>query len=91
MQKLDNEEAGQKDAFEMWCWRKMLAIPWTAKRTNKSILEQKKPDMSFKLRLTKLQLAYFGHHLEGTYTREGHHDGKNRRNEKKRKTSNLAS
>ena len=49
------------DAFEMWCWRRLLHIPWTAKRTNQSVLDQIKPDGSLEFSIVKLKLKYFGH------------------------------
>ena len=49
------------DAFELWCWRRTLRIPWTARRTNKSVLEEIKPKSSLEAQMMKLRLSYFGH------------------------------
>ena len=49
------------DAFELWCWRRMLRISWTDKRTNKSILEEIKPSYSLEAMVVKHRLSYFGH------------------------------
>ena len=49
------------DAFELWCWRRLLRIPWTAKRSNQSILEEISPGCSLEGMMLKLKLQYFGH------------------------------
>ena len=49
------------DAFEMWCWRRVLRIPWTARRTNKSVLEEIKPEMPLESKIQQQKLKYFGH------------------------------
>ena len=49
------------DAFELWCWRKLLRVPWTARRSNQSILKQINPEYSLGGLLLKLKLQYFGH------------------------------
>ena len=49
------------DAFEMWCWRKLLRVPWTARRTNQSILKEISPGCSLEGLILKLKLQYFGH------------------------------
>ena len=49
------------DAFELWCWRKILRIPWTARRTNHSILIEVKQDLSLEALMMKMKLKYFGH------------------------------
>ena len=49
------------DAFELWCWRRLLRVPWTARRSNKSILKEINPGMSLEGMLLKLKLQYFGH------------------------------
>ncbi|KAA3669964.1 uncharacterized protein DEA37_0012425 [Paragonimus westermani] len=49
------------DAFELWCWRKILRTPWTAKKTNKSILSEINPDCSLEASMLRLKLKYFGH------------------------------
>ena len=49
------------DAFELWCWRRLLRIPWTAKRSNQSILKEISPEYSLEGLMLKLKLQYFGH------------------------------
>ena len=49
------------DAFELWCWRKLLRVPWTAKRSNQSILKEISPEYSLEGLVLKLKLQYFGH------------------------------
>ena len=49
------------DAFELWCWRKLLRVPWTATRSNQSILKEISPKYSLEGLMLKLKLQYFGH------------------------------
>ena len=49
------------DAFEMWCWRRLLRVPWTARRSNQSILKETSPEYSLEGLMLKLKLQYFGH------------------------------
>ena len=49
------------DAFELWCWRRLLRVPWTARRSNQSTLEEISPGISLEGRMLKLKLQYFGH------------------------------
>ena len=49
------------DAFELWCWRKLLRVPWTARRSNKSILKEISPECSLEGLMLTLKLQYFGH------------------------------
>ena len=49
------------DAFELWCWRRLLRVPWTAKRSNQSILKEISPGISLEGMMLKLKLQYFGH------------------------------
>ena len=49
------------DAFEMWCWRRLLRVPWTARRANQSILKEISPGISLEGMMLKLKLQYFGH------------------------------
>ena len=49
------------DAFELWCWRRLLRLPWTARRSNESILEEISPGCSLEGLMLKLKLEYFGH------------------------------
>ena len=49
------------DAFELWCWKRLLRVPWTARRSNQSILEEISPGCSLEVMMLKLKLQYFGH------------------------------
>ena len=49
------------DAFELWCWRRLLRVPWTARRSNQSILKEVSPEYSLEGLMLKLKLQYFGH------------------------------
>ena len=49
------------DAFELWCWRRLLRVPWTARRSNQSILREISPQYSLQGLMLKLKLQYFGH------------------------------
>ena len=49
------------DAFELWCWRRLLRVPWTARRSNQSILKEISPGCSLEGMMLKLKLQYFGH------------------------------
>ena len=49
------------DAFELWCWRRLLRVPWTVKRSNQSILKEVSPEYSLEGLMLKLKLQYFGH------------------------------
>ena len=52
------------DAFELWCWRRLLRVPWTARRSNQSILKEISPGCSLEGMMLKLKLQYFGHLME---------------------------
>ena len=52
------------DAFELWCWRRLLRVPWTARRCNQSILKEISPGISSEGMMVKLKLQYFGHLME---------------------------
>ena len=54
-------EHGRFDAFELWCWRRLLRVPWTARRSNQSILKEISPEYSLEGLMLKLKLQYFGH------------------------------
>ena len=54
-------ECGRIGAFELWCWRRLLRVPWTAKRSNQSILKKVSPRRSLEGLMLKLKLQYFGH------------------------------
>ena len=49
------------DAFELWCWRRLLRVPWTARRSNECILKETSPEYSLEGLMLKLELQYFGH------------------------------
>ena len=52
------------DAFELWCWRRLLRVPWTARRSNQSILKEISPGLSLEGKMLKLKLQYFGHLMQ---------------------------
>ena len=54
-------EHRRTDAFELWCWRRLLRVPWTARRSNQSILKESSPGCSLEGMMLKLKLQYFGH------------------------------
>ena len=54
-------EHQRTDAFELWCWRRLLRVPWTARRSNQSILKEISPGFSLNGLMLKLKLQYFGH------------------------------
>ncbi|KAF7246378.1 Matrix metalloproteinase-16 [Varanus komodoensis] len=72
------------DAFELWCWRRLLRVPWTARRSNQSVLEEINPDCSLEGQILKMKLKYFGHLMRRKDSLEkslmlGTIDGKRRR------------
>ena len=54
-------EHQRSDVFELWCWRRLLRVPWTARRSNQSILKELSPGCSSEGKMLKLKLQYFGH------------------------------
>ena len=52
------------DAFELWCWRRLLRVPWTTRRSNQSILKETSPRYSLEGWMLKLKLQYFGHLMQ---------------------------
>ena len=58
---LKKAECQRIDAFEVWCWRRLLRVPWTARRSNQSILKEISPGISLGGMMLKLKLQYFGH------------------------------
>ena len=54
-------ECQRIDAFELWCWRRLLRVPWTARRSNQSILKEISPGCSLEGKMLKRKLQYFGH------------------------------
>ena len=57
-------ESQRIDVFELWCWRRLLRVPWTARRSNQSILKEISPEYSLKGLMLKLNLKYFGHLMQ---------------------------
>ena len=57
-------EHQRTDTFELWCWRRLLRVPWTARRSNQSILKEISPDYSLEGLMLKLKLQYFGHLMQ---------------------------
>ena len=55
------------DAFELWCWRRLLRVPWTARRSNQSILKESSPEYSLEGLMLKLKLQSFGHLMRRTH------------------------
>ena len=77
-------ECWRTDAFELWCWRRLLRIPWIARRSNQSILKEISPGYSLEGLMLKLKLQYFGHLMRRTDSLEktlllGKNEGKRRR------------
>ena len=66
------KEAGRQrtDAVELWCWRRLLRVPWTARRANPSILKEISPECSLEGLMLKLKLHYFGHLMQRTNSLE---------------------
>ena len=76
------------DAFELWCWRRLLRIPWTARRSNQSILKEISPEYSMEGLMLKLKLQYFGHLMGRAYSLEktlmlGKTEGRRRRGQQR--------
>ena len=74
------------DAFELWCWRRLLRVPWTARRSNQSILKEVNPEYSLEGQMLKLKFQYFGHLMQRTDSLEktlmlGKIEGRRRRDE----------
>ena len=63
-------ESWWSDAFELWCWRRLLRVPWTARRSNQSILKEISPECSLEGLMLKLKLQYFGHLMRRTNSLE---------------------
>ena len=59
-------ECQRTDDFELWCWRRLLRVPWTARRSNQSILKESSPEYSLERLMLKLKLQYFGHLMHRT-------------------------
>ena len=63
---LKKAECRRIDAFELWCWRRLLTVPWTARRSNQSILKEISHEYSLEGLMLKLKLQYFGHLIQRT-------------------------
>ena len=78
------------DAFELWCWRRLLRVPWTTRRSNQSILKEISPEYSLEGPILKLKLQYFGHLMQRTDSFEktlmlGKTEGRRRRGQQRMK------
>ena len=76
------------DTFELWCWRRLLRVPWTARRSNQSILKEISPEYSLEGLMLKLKLQYFGHLMQSTDSLEktlmlGKIEGRRRRGQQR--------
>ena len=76
------------DAFELWCWRRLLRVPWTARRSKQSILKEISPEYSLEGLMLKLKLQYFGHLMQRTDSLEktlilGNTEGRKRRGQQR--------
>ena len=69
-------ECRRIDAFELWCWRRLLRVPWTARRSNQSILKESSPVCSLEGMMLKLKLQYFGHLMRRVDSLEKTHAGR---------------
>ena len=81
-------ECRRIDVFELWCWRRLLRVPWTARRSNQSILEEINPEYSLEGLMLKLKLQYFGHLIRRTDSLEktlmlGKTEGRRRRGQQR--------
>ena len=65
-QTIKKAECWRIDVFELWCWRRLLRVPWTARRSNRSILKEISPGISLEGLMLKLELQYFGHLMQRT-------------------------
>ena len=61
-----NAEHGIMDTFELWCWRRLLRVPWTVRRSNQFILKEISPEYSLEGLMLKMKLKYFGHLMQRT-------------------------
>ena len=83
-------EHGRIDGFELWCWKRFLRVPWTARRSNQSILKEISPEYSLEGLMLKLKLQYFGHLMRRTDTLEktlmlGNIEGRRRRGRQRKR------
>ena len=80
-------EHQRTDAFGLWCWRRLLRVPWTARRSNQCILKEISPEYSLEGLMLKLKLQYFGHLMQRTESLEktlvlGKTEGRRRRDDR---------
>jgi len=85
---INKAECQRTDALELWCWRRLLRVPWTARRSNQSILKEISPEYSLEGLMLKLKLQYFGHMMRRTDSLEktlmlGKIDGGRRRGQQR--------
>ena len=85
---LKKAECRRIDAFELWCWRRFLRVPWTSRRSNQSILKEISPGCSLEGLMMKLKLQYFGHLMQRTDSSEktlmlGKIEGRRRRGQQR--------
>ena len=85
---IEKAEHRRIDAFELWHWRRLLRVPWTARRSNQSILKEISPEYSLEGLMLKLKLQYFGYLMQGTDSLEktlilGKTEGRRRRGQQR--------
>ena len=85
---IEKAELQRIDTFELWCWRRLLKVPWTARRSNQSILKELRPEYSLEGLMLKLKLQYFGYLMRRTDPLEmtlmlGKTEGRRRRGQKR--------
>ena len=80
---INTAEHRRIDAFELWCWRRLLRVPWTARRSNQSILKEISPEYSLEGLMLKLKLPYFGHLIRRADSLKDPDAGKDWRQEEK--------
>ena len=80
---INKAEHRRIDAFELWCWRRLLRVSWTARRSNQSILKEISPEYSLEGLMLKLKLQYFGHLMQNWLIWKDPHAGKDWRQEEK--------
>ena len=83
MWELKKAEHWRIDAFELWCWRRLLRVPWTARRSNLSILKETSPKYSLEGLMLKLKLQYFGHLMWRIHSLDKTEAGKDWRQEER--------
>ena len=71
------------DTFELWCWRRLLRVPWTARRSNQSILKESNPECSLEGPMLKLMLKYFGYLMQSLLIGKDRDAGKDWRQKKR--------